>query len=133
MMEKIIRWIIFGVAIALLPLIFQFICLIVTGTKASLVAITSQGELLLISVCMGAAAIGEIIICDTKKKNLKILSVGSCVILLTLSALLFAFISQSNPSSSTLDNHAISNISLYLYGCSLISSGCCIYLSGETT
>ena len=133
MMEKIIRWIIYGVAIALLPLIFQLIILIASGAKASLVAVTSQGELLLISVCMVAAAIGEIIICDTNKKKFKMISVGSCLLLLIMSALLFAVISQSNPLSISLDNNAISDISLYLYFCSLISSGCCVYLSGVTT
>ena len=132
MIEKIIKWIVFGVVIALLPLIFRLICLLVVGAKPSLVAVTSQGELLLISVCMGAAAIGEIIVCDTNKKNFKILSVGSCVILLILSALLFAFISQSNSASTTFNSQVVSNISLYLYGFSLISSGCCVYLAGET-
>jgi hypothetical protein len=61
MAEKLVRWLIFSVVISLLPLLFRFALEATDGKSPTLSDLLSQGELLLISSAIAAAAVGELI------------------------------------------------------------------------
>lgn len=128
--QKLIRWFIFSVAVALLPLIFHALQLITRGKSASLSAVTSHGELLIVSVALAAAAIGNII--GNKNMTLsipKLLSAGFCMLMLLLSSFYYADISACRISGQPIEDNVIACVSLISYIFTFICSACCIVLS----
>ena len=128
MSNKIIRWFTFSVIIALLPIFFNFLVMLITSTKPTLQGLLSHGELLLVSVCLAASALGEIIGSGSNFIRLKIVASGGCVITLTLSSLCFAFITALGILSHKFDIAIVTNMSISLYFFSVITSASCVYL-----
>ena len=93
MTEKLVRWLVFSVAIALLPLAFNGLKVLGRGETLTFVSLCSRGELLLISAAISAAAIGELVGRGGGKAIPKLLAVGSCVIILALASWWFADVS----------------------------------------
>jgi hypothetical protein len=124
--EKLVKWIMFSVAVALLPLVFRFLQIVTRGQLPSIQDITSQGELLLISGAMAAAALGEIIMSNISHSILKIISGGFCVIMLLISSFYYADIASYSFNGLALNKGIASEISIITYIFTLISSGSCI-------
>ena len=132
MVEKLIRWFIFSVIVALLPLIFNALRLITRGSVFSITALTAHGELLLVACAISAAAVGELVASGSILKIAKIIVGGCSIIILSLASLYFADISAARLSGEILQNSVISRVTLILYSIALVSSGCCIALSEVT-
>lgn len=119
--EKITRWIIFNVCIAVLPLAGRALILFNSGKAPSLATLLGSGDLLLVSCGIAAGAIGEIIGTPSIKSNEKIKAAGYCLLNLFLSAMLYG--------SITTQTLTISISSIILFISTLITSYVCVKLS----
>ncbi|MCI0524016.1 MAG: hypothetical protein L0Y75_02035 [Acidobacteria bacterium] len=127
--EKLTLWVVFNVLIALLPFLFRFIGSKFAGRPMDWKTILSDGELLLVASAVAAGAIGELV---AKGKNIVILRVlvgGGCVICLTLSSLLYAFIKAQPVTSVPPDTSAIFSYSIGLFIRTFLAGTGCIILS----
>ena len=84
MAARLVRWMIFGVVLAITPLLIN---VILAGTRGSmspaLQIICSRGELLLVCAGIAGAGIGEIVARGTNAAAVfKIVAVGGCVVML---------------------------------------------------
>jgi len=129
MITKIVKWFIFSVIIALLPIIFNLLIVLSNGVAPSLEILTSRGELLLVAAGIAASAIGELIASGQNYMTPKLLAGGSCVIILSLASLYFAHISATIILGKTLDANVVSYTSMYLYIFAILSGASCIVLA----
>ena len=124
---KMARWFVFTVIAALVPLVFGLGKLFFQGKPLSLQAISSRGELLLISTGIAGTAIGELIASGTSKQPVpKIVCAGLCFINLSLSGMWFADISTSVESANLA---RLAYGSLLVFFMTLFASGGCVALS----
>lgn len=129
MLQRLIRWLIFSVIVALLPLAFNAFMILVTGKELSLLLICSNGELLIISAAISAAAIGELFSSNYPHQIPKYLAGGGCVISLCVASLMFAYIAGAAKSNVTLEGQVILNSSLIMFIFAILSSGSCIAIA----
>jgi hypothetical protein len=143
---KLLRWLIFGVIVALLPLVVSYLEFIAKKKTPSLEQIIGDGGLLLIISAACAGSFGEIIGSGPRAILAKIISSGGTIIILIMSSLLFAAIleSRSTPvcddkreNSATrridkalaYDDKAVASISIWIFAIGLLPCAACIALS----
>lgn len=114
---------------ALLPLVFHALQLCSRGKAASVAAVTYHGELLIVSVALGAAAIGELIGSSARFTSPKIFAAGFCLLTLLLSAFHYADITACCIAAQPLEASVVANISTTSYVSTVICSACCIILA----
>jgi hypothetical protein len=92
--EKLLKWVIFSVLIALVPIGITFLNQTSEdGAPAWLVVakrVLSHGELLLISAAIAADAVGDLIGAGKESLTLKILSGGACVLIILSASLWYS-------------------------------------------
>lgn len=119
--EKVIYWFIFNVIIALLLFIVNLLVIVVKDDPLNLINLFARGELLIVSAAIAADAIGELILKGNNlNKYLKMIMGGLCVILLSVTSLLFATIAADIASFKP---ERISVVSLYIFAGTFIISG----------
>lgn len=126
--EKFTIWLIFSVILALAPLVFNAILTFAMGKVPALNQLISKGELLIVSVAIGADAIGKLFGSGSPRKILKIATGGGCVILIVISSLLFSVISTTS-LSATFDPNRVTTISVLMFIMTIITSGSCTLLA----
>jgi hypothetical protein len=109
-MPKVLRWLLFGVIVSILPLVFAYLVLLmnpnpapgsITPKVTGASAVLGNGELLVVTWVLAASAIGEVIGGDEGKGWfegrgwLKIVSGGLTLIALIFAALFFAAIAEA--------------------------------------
>ena len=125
--EKLVRWCIFSVLIALAPLFVSYLALGLDQKEPSLALITARGELLLISTTIASAAVGELLPSGRNYATLKVTSGGACMLLILLSSLFFSAIqARRDPNAG-----AIFAASISLFSCTLLASFSAVYLAYE--
>ncbi|MEM6635548.1 MAG: hypothetical protein AAF667_06615 [Pseudomonadota bacterium] len=127
--EKLSRWLIFSVAISLVPLIFAAISLASRGSSVELIAVIGNGELLIISTSMCAAAVGELFGAGQKYKYVQVILGGLAVLLLMLSALNFADIAAVRAAGSNVVSEVLRSTSIVIFLASVVVSCGCIVVS----
>lgn len=130
MLEALIQWIIFSVVIALLPLLFNLLRDIGKGEGINLVRLFSHGELLLVSAAISAGSLGHLFGAENPSSIPKVVSGGSCVVVLMIASFWFADISgawQSNPTL-TLNSKAVCVGSIIIFTCAVFASSSCVLL-----
>lgn len=123
--KKIVQWMVFSVGLSLIPLLFTYLASLVSGIEFGYQDIIARGELFLVLIALCGAGIGDMIVSKTSGGISGIVVGGLTVLLLALSALLYAFINASN-APSALDREAIANISTCFFCLGVISYGCCL-------
>lgn len=125
MSEKLIRWCVFGVAIALLPVAFAWVSLLTTGQSATLNEVLENGALLLITAAISGAAIGELVGSGRARIKLKLCAGGGCVVVLMACSLWYAQVS----STTVIRPEVVmwGSIVMFLFG--MVSSYSCVVLS----
>lgn len=93
MTERLVLWAIFSVGIALVPLVFKGVSLITKEPIEGEGNVIIRGELLLITVALCAAAVGELLASGPSFQLVKIISGGASIIILLFSSLYFAQVS----------------------------------------
>ncbi len=129
MLIKVIRWMLFSVSIALVPLFFNYFSLKLRGFDVDVQQIIQNGELMLIIAAMSAAAIGELVGSSGQARILKVVAGGSSTLLLMLAALYYADVASLRFSGSMPDADSVAMMSFALFGLAVVSGGSCIALS----
>lgn len=127
--EKLVRWLVFGVVFALLPLFFNYLKAYGRGATISPADLSAHGELLLISAAIAAAAVGELLASGRRYQIAKIIAGGGSVLLLAVASLWFADISTLAPATPLVNYARVSNASFVVFGLTVVSSACCVVLS----
>jgi hypothetical protein len=125
--EKLLRWFIFSVLIALVPLAVSYLGLRLDRQEPSLYLLTERGELLLISTAIASAAVGELIPAGRARAIRKLIAGGSCILLIMLSSFAFAAIQ----ARSNADPLTVFAASVWLFAGSLLASLGTLYLAYE--
>ena len=123
--ETMARWFIFSVLVALAPLAFTFFNLLVAGTPPRLPALLVEGELILVSTAIAAASAGELIAAGRDRALGKVVSGGTCIILVLLGSVEFAAIS----ANAVRNAEAVALISLLLFAGTVVAGASSVYLS----
>lgn len=129
MRSKVIRFVIYGVVVALLPIAIKCIHIVMYGEVLTLPAILSNGELLLVTVALTAGGIGEVVSSGESLGATKLLAAGGCVIILVLSAAWFGQISASLTNSVAYDRSIVASGSLTIFILAFVSSLTCVVAS----
>ena len=128
--DTLMRWGLFSVAFALLPIGFNALSAVTRGAVISLESLVANGELLLVSVAISAAATGEVFDHDgASLRGTRLFLVGMSIIIICLASLWFADIANAVRANEHVDRYAIAFGSTVVFGCSVTSSGCCMVLS----
>lgn len=125
--ERLVRWFIFSVLIAVTPLFISYLGFRLDRKEPSLYLVTARGELLLISTTIASTAVGELLPSGRRYATRKLVAGGGCVLLVLLSSLFFAAV-QARPAP---DPVAIFTTSLWLFGCTLLASFSAVYYAYE--
>lgn len=129
MWEKLLRWVIFGVAISLAPIAFAYCDLVIKTQPVNLAALLGGGEGLGITWSLCAGAIGELFGKSGKIPLLNILCGGLCLLVLIGATLLFASVSEQKISKKHIDENKVLVVSIILFGSGIVTCGSCIALS----
>lgn len=127
--QRVTRWLIFGVIIAVSPLIAAYLFAVIKGGHPAYSDIVGTGELFLLSIALCGAAMGDLVSGAGTKRELKFYSGGCTLVVLVLSALLYAGVSEARLSDTQMDAGMVSVISTILFAVGLVSCGCCVALS----
>ena len=116
---RLLKWAFFTVLVSLAPLLLTGLTLW-ADNKIILAMLWPHGELLLISTAVAADAVGEMVPTGPTARKSKIVSAGSCIVLLIISALWYAVI-----QAHSYDPGKISESSLLLFLATLVAAlGC---------
>ena len=130
---KLMRWLIFSVVLALVPLAFTALRLSTRGDSPSLLTCLlraiSRGELLLIAAILCGRSSGELVGSGTSYRISKTISAGGAVILLMLAALYFADVTAAQLSGQHIEAALVQKVSLILFVCGLFCSASCLTLA----
>ena len=132
-MIRFVKWIIFSVIIALLPLAFNFLSLQTKGGSPTLEQICSKGELLLICVGISAAALGELMGGGGGWTLARLLAGGGSLVILIFSALWFADISTCIAEQIAYNTGFVARGSILVFMIGTLCSGLCIVLSQDAS
>ena len=126
------RWLVFGVVLGLLPILFNFMY-IVTIPKIGLSwgILLGRGELLLLAVGLCAGALGDLVLMRRGWGTFKIVATGLCVIEIASSSAYFMIVSGRYSLEEQVDLGAVVIVSVVLYTVAVVSSGLCVLVKGE--
>jgi hypothetical protein len=129
--QKLTTWLMFGVIIALTPFILELLKLLDRRQDVSLSAVLGTGQLLLVSAAIAAGATGELVLVDVPSRNrlAKLISIGGCTLSVIVSSLWFGDISAAIQEGKPPDPNTVTNGSILVFVCTLISSAWCLALS----
>jgi hypothetical protein len=126
--NKMMRWLIFGVVVALVPIGYSYLNLILKDKSPTLAGVIGDGGLLLIISAICAGALGEVIGSGADWAFFKIISSGGAIITLLLSSLLFASVFEGRLVSH-FDEESIANASIWVFILGMFPCAACIALS----
>jgi len=129
--EKLLRWAFFGVVFAVLPIIFNAVSAVSRNQNISLYVLLSHGELLLVSAGISAASGGELFGSEEPTfRQTRLFLVGMSFLIVCGASLWFADIAPANRANEILNRGFVAIGQLAVFGCSTVTGGCSIILSG---
>ncbi len=130
--DRLLRWLLFGVIIALIPFIARGVMCIYHKDAFDMSKLLSHGELLLVSVALSARGLGDVITEGAQPRKKRRMVVGGIsAILIFLSTFFFADINAAWNGGGTppnFDFHNVLAISICVYIATFICSGCAVIL-----
>lgn len=128
--EKLAVLFVFSVIVTLVPFIVTLLYSI-GYHQFTFSLILGDGQLLLVGVAISAAAFGELVAVDLPEgqRIFKILAIGSCTLIITISSLWFGEISAAPKGAKPPDPKIIILGSAIIYSWTLASSAWCLALS----
>ncbi len=123
--RKLLGWFIFTLLFSILPFLFNWLSGLIRGNILTQVELTSGGELLLTSVAITAAAVGEMIDYGSKKTYdiRDVLSIGCCILIMVMASFLYSDITAAINSGEKLDESITSLVSLLIFLLAAFTSG----------
>ncbi len=123
--EGILKWLVFTVAVSLVPFGMVALSLWSGDKPLSLGALWPHGELLLVATALAADGVGDLIPTNPTASRAKIVAAGMCVIILVVAALWYALI-QGHPEFKL---SKISKGSMTIFASTVIACMCCKILA----
>lgn len=130
MNEALIRWLIFSVLLGLLPIAASLLRLLTRGDAPSVASLIAHGELLLPTASISAAAIGELLGSEGRRRTLGLISGGVATLVLMLSCFYYAEVTGAVPGVRPLDSTIVSGISFSFYLCAVVAGAACRIIAG---
>jgi hypothetical protein len=128
--DKLIRWALFGVSFALLPIVFNALSAATRNQPITLELLLRNGELLLISTAIAAGAAGELVGGDQATgSRLRPGLIGLSVIVVCASSLWFADIAAAVRSGIQINEGLVAGGSIIVFVLTAITAACCIVVS----
>jgi hypothetical protein len=127
--EKMAKWVLFSVTMALIPLVAAYFIQATRGNTPPWIEIVGRGELLLITAALCARSSGELFSAGHGVPLEKIVAGGAAIGVLLFTAIYFADVSSAVRSAALIDYKLVSLLSVFLYLCAIVSGARCIYLS----
>lgn len=124
MSVKLLTWLVFGVGAALLPLVLAAVVLFNHDLLKSPSATWERGELLLISMTLLIAALGELVVNETAFKRIKIVIIASSGFLLFVSAIWYMDVWGSIILGQEFKREFLKQWSPWFFVFSLINAAC---------
>ncbi|HVF05834.1 MAG TPA: hypothetical protein VNA20_13410 [Frankiaceae bacterium] len=135
-MTRLVRWVLFTVAIALVPFAFFWVRSTQRGASAGLADVVGGGDLYLVAAAIVAGGIGELAGARRRRQPLTLLlAYGFAVLVLLWSALLFADTAAARTSATgtgappPADPAAVAVMSTWVIGAAVLSGGICVGLA----
>ncbi|MBS0662591.1 MAG: hypothetical protein JSR48_04960 [Verrucomicrobia bacterium] len=129
MSARLYRWLIFGVVVALLPLITAYVSRRTDGLDPAWTEQLGRGELFLICAGVCSAAYGEVLGTGSGLRAFKILAGGICLIALLVSSSIYAHITERVANNAPIAMDVICHDSLFLYLIGVAASAACVVLA----
>jgi hypothetical protein len=131
--ERIARWSAFGVVVALLPFLFDYVGeLIGHDTHPTFENVFGRGDLLLLTAAIDAAAIGEVVARRSRSQlaaTMQVVAAAGCACLVAVASFGYAVVSPNVGTALASDPKAVGWFSIAIFGFSVFSAGCCVALS----
>lgn len=129
MLEKLVTWLMFSVALAVVPLAAAGVIRATRELPYDLPTLCAQGELLLIAAGLCAAATGELFGSTLRFRILKLAVGGATVAILFFAAIYFANVVSFRDAKVSLSTAVIYQTSVTVFFSALVASGACVCLS----
>ena len=130
--EKVVRWLVFSVALGMVPIVFgayRLSTLEQAGTlHQSLSIVVSHGELFLAAALLCGGASGEIFGSSSDYRILKTISAGAAIILLLFSAMYYADVTVAQLFGKAIDSALVEKTSLQVLVGSVAIGSICVAL-----
>jgi hypothetical protein len=123
-------WLTFSVMLALAPLLFNLVWMFVAGGVPSLAALLGRGELLLVSVAVGADATGKLIDSDSRRQPRAVVPASVCILIVILASLLFSAIATKSVGA-TVDPRGVADVSGVMFFLITVAGARCASLAAE--
>jgi hypothetical protein len=129
MLQKLTRWLIFSVLLALVPIAVSCVVQVAHGKELRISPALAHGELLLITASLCAASCGELFGTAPRYALGKIIAGGLSVLILVLATLLFSEVVSAWASGVPLVESITARTSMVLFCTSVVACGSCIALA----
>ena len=129
MVDKILRWLIFGVVVSLLPLAAAYATLAIRSQPATLRAVAGNGEVLIICWSLCAGALGELFGSTNRYKRQKMVVGGVTIAVIVFCTLVFAPIEERRLLNQSINEDFLLILSYWALGACILSSMGCLVLS----
>lgn len=140
MINQMLKWLIFSVLIALLPILFNVLFAVSFGGDLSAARLLGRGELLLIAVGLCATALGDVLFANGSFMHarprlwraLRLVVGGTCVLVIAASSFYYALASERYSQGLQAREQAVVVISTISYLTAVICSAVSVWLSEKS-
>lgn len=140
--NRLLRWLLYGVVVGMLPFIFPLINILVSAKDTppfavifsleTLDKVFGHGDLFLVSATLVAAAAGELIGSGDERETRKIMSGFCCIATFLVSAVWYGIVANKVASSVVYNVNGTTKGSLIVFLFAVVtSSGCMLLSKGE--
>lgn len=128
--QRLALWLLFGVILALLPLVLDWLRLIDEGAPHGLASVCADGELLLISAVIAGGSAGELILADIDQRWVmrQIWCGGSTLFMLAIEAGWYSDIAAKASGGQAVPEATVMQGSLVAFVLTVLASGSCVYI-----
>jgi hypothetical protein len=130
----LVRWAAYTVVISVLPVVFNALGAVTRGQPVRYDDLVANGELLLVSVAICAAAAGELSTATAESLvATRSLLVAMSLVTAVLAAWWFADVTSAVRAHGPVDRHAIAVWSSMLFAFATVTGACCMIVSRWTS
>lgn len=129
-MYSLVRWGIFAVAIALLPILIGILGSVTRGDHVGFVELLKHGELFLVSAAIVGAGLADLLgEGGPRFRTLKLTTGGAAGLVAITAAAWFADVAAGRRDGLQLDPSGIAVGSLIVFACALVAGASCIVVA----
>ncbi len=129
--EKLSRWLLYGVVIGLVPFAFPFIKGAVVGPHVTLVTLFGRADLFLVTATLVAASSGDLIASGKEQALGKIWIGFFCFLVFVLCIVWFGTVSAALDAHEKYDAALTANVSVIFFGIAVVICASSLLLSED--